>query len=130
MDIKQAIDHVKATPVVGIKTTRVEVPLGSIYWQGDVGFLRVTSTDAPQVPLQAQLAPGATRGSRHIINPESKCVLYRKRERDVAEGPVVEAISDLQVDHPDHGTVILPPGLYQIRYQRQIDDGQIHRMVD
>jgi hypothetical protein len=135
MNVKEAMKFVNKGTVRGVTTgtyTDQEFPVGSIHWQGDVGFLRVADkTGARQVQNRAQLAPGSSRGSRHIINSSVQYKMFQRPERDLTEGPIVEAETELRVDHPDHGTTTFPAGFYQILYQRQVTaDGRIERVRD
>jgi hypothetical protein len=138
MNVKDALDFVNKGQVRGVTTTTYtneQFPVGSIHWQGDVGFLRVAgvvpSKTVHKIQNRAQLAPGSSRGSRHIINASVQYSLMQKSERDLTEGPIVQTENEFRTDHPDHGTLILPTGQYQILYQRQVTaDGRVERVRD
>ena len=108
-----------------------EFELGSIHWQGDVGILRISKVPegARKINNEAQLAPGTSRGSRHLIHEACVFTMYRDGS-EVTDGPVVDASTKLQVVHPDHGTVVMPPGIYKIVYQRQLSGDRIERVLD
>jgi hypothetical protein len=95
---------------------------GDWHAQGDVIFLRieVLPKDAQPCKPKAQLAPGKTRGSRHCVADADlpKVRFHRVRGADELKGPVLEVSEKAEVTHPDHGHVILPKGLYQVKYQR------------
>lgn len=101
------------------------------YWrQGD---LYITLLGA--VPLQfanckvdRQLAPGTTKGSRHILS-HSQVRMYRHPNADVLTGPVIECKRRVTVTHPEHGDIVLPPGVYGITYQRAYAE-ELRRVAD
>jgi len=113
-----------------------EMKPGDIHWQGDVGILMISEVPDGFVAIKniIQLAPGTSRGSRHIIHEAVRYQTYRSKSnapRSEMEGPVIVSDSKFRVDHPDHGTVIVPPGVYQIRYQQVVrPDGQVVRVRD
>jgi hypothetical protein len=95
---------------------------GDWHAQGDVMFLKLGSLppDAEPCKARAQLAPGNTRGSRHIIVPAdlAKVAFHKAKDADALTGPILDVKEKVEVTHPDHGHVVLPPGTYQVRYQR------------
>lgn len=101
---------------------RVEtMSAGDMWAQGDIGLLCLAekpSTAEPIVRPAAQLAPGNTQGSRHTIADLSTVKLYRVKNPTPLDGPVIEAPKGLTVEHPEHGDVTLPPGVYGVIYQR------------
>lgn len=66
-----------------------------------------------------QLAPGTTRGSRHIIEGEAE--VYATEAEDVLAGPIVHALERVTLTHPEHAHVSLPAGWYEVRYQRDFE---------
>ena len=98
--------------------------IGDWHAQGDVMFKRIEKVPEGSELVKnpkSQLAPGNTRGSRHIVMDEHMAHLkfYTIPKKTPLDGPVVEADAQWEVTHPDHGHVIMPKGIYQIRYQRQ-----------
>ena len=77
----------------------------------------------------AQLAPGTTRGSRHILDSLDGVELYIVKDADALTGPLVVTLKERVVTHPEHGDVILPPGCYAITYQRAYAD-ELRRVAD
>lgn len=78
-----------------------------------------------KVDVEAQLAPGNTRGSRHLIHDE--CLpdvemydLARRDDRtiDALRGKVIKTSKALRIVHPEHGAVTVPAGLYMVIFQR------------
>ena len=95
---------------------------GDWHAQGDVMFLRIEAVPENAVPCEtrAQLAPGKTRGRRHVIADADlpKVKFYPVRGADELTGPVLDVSEKVEVTHPDHGHVVLPKGVHQVRYQR------------
>jgi hypothetical protein len=78
-----------------------------------------------KVEVVAQLAPGNTRGSRHLIHDE--CLphvemydIARRDDRtiDALRGKVIKTSKALRIVHPEHGAVTVPAGLYMVIFQR------------
>ncbi len=63
-----------------------------------------------------QLAPGTTKGSRHIMTEGAR--VYRQYSRDPLAGPFVNARRRVVLTHPEHADISLPAGWYEVRYQR------------
>jgi hypothetical protein len=135
MEAQQALEMVKKSPTQSKPPMQVhtEMKPGQIHWQGDVGILALKKLPKGLLPMApiAKLAPGSSRGSRHIVHERVVYRMYRKEIREVTDGPFVVSETEFRVDHPDHGTVVVPPGVYQIRYQRQaLPDGRVERVRD
>jgi len=101
-----------------------QIPVGKHAWQGDVAFQNIG--DVPKdAKLQRnrtvrQVVEGTTRGARHCVTIESfKGVMwYTPAKSDVLTGDIMQSDSTIEIEHPEHGNIVLPPGAYQIRYQR------------
>ena len=78
--------------------------------------------------VELQLAPGTTKGSRHILSHD-RVEMFRDPNADVLTGPVVKCSEEVSVTHPEHGNVILPPGTYAITYQRAFAE-ELKRQLD
>jgi hypothetical protein len=98
--------------------------VGQHVWQGDVAFLRLEDApkDAKLIRNRKvrQVVEGTTRGARHCVSMESmpKVMWYNPAVTDALTGPIMESSSVIEIEHPEHGNVCLPPGTYQIKYQR------------
>ena len=75
-----------------------------------------------------QLAPGTTQGSRHCVDPDAVCVIQADTTSPL-QGPTLYAKEAFTITHPEHGHITLPPGYYQITYQRAYAD-EIRRVMD
>jgi hypothetical protein len=137
MNAIEAYGKVKASAVERRKrATRIIAAMaaGEAVRQGDVYLKRlerVPPRAARMEPPDPQLAPGTTRGSRHVITPETfaHCVLYRLPRQTALDGPVIEAREPFELSHPEHGHFILPAGVYQVRYQRTYAE-ELRRVQD
>lgn len=95
--------------------------IGEAVRQGDVYLTRLADLpdDRGAATDNRQLAPGSTRGSRHIVAAQSDVTITAPpKGSTVLVGPVIESRSRLLVEHPEHGHIDLPPGIYQTSFQR------------
>jgi len=95
---------------------------GEYIRQGDVYISAIENADGLKLDPKPnpQMAPGDTRGSRHILNSLENVVMYRKDDPTALEGPILHVMKDVVLEHPDHGHVGLTPGFYAITFQRQM----------
>lgn len=100
--------------------------------QGDILIARIPNVpkDAKPIPMNPQLAPGDTKGSRHILRDPSTVRMYAMPGTDPLIGPVVEFTAANWIDHPEHAAQGFPAGCYAITFQRTIVDGMIRRQQD
>lgn len=106
--------------------------VGDVFRQGDVyvELLGAVPSRAKRDPQpQAQLAPGTTQGSRHVLDSLEGVTMYRLASPTVLDGPILDLATERTVTHPEHGNVILPPGVYGISYQRAFAD-ELRRQAD
>jgi hypothetical protein len=55
--------------------------------------------------------------------------MFRLLDATVLDGPILKSANPIEVDHPEHGNVKLPAGVYGIVYQRQYAD-ELRRVAD
>lgn len=79
--------------------------------------------------VELQLAPGTTKGSRHCLDSADGVTMYAVKNGDALQGPVIQTTKERTVTHPEHGNVILPPGIYNITYQRAYAE-ELRRVAD
>lgn len=106
--------------------------VGDTFRQGDIYIellAAVPSSARPMSRPDAQLAPGTTRGSRHILDSLDGVEMFSDPGADALTGPIIRTSRERTVTHPEHGDVILPPGCYGITYQRQHAD-ELRRVAD
>ncbi len=107
---------------------------GDYHRQGDIYVSMINQPDRAvlkEIGVRLQLAPGTTQGSRHCIsNATLRGVrMYEKEGATALDGPVLECFSPLTIDHPEHGSLTVPPGWFQITYQRQYAE-ELRRVQD
>lgn len=96
------------------------------YWrQGDIYITLLAAVpqtaEKVQAPASRQLAPGDTQGSRHCLDSLDGADWHRLKQATEFDGPILALATERTVTHPEHGHVILPPGVYAITYQRNLD---------
>ena len=97
--------------------------------QGDVYLYRLPGEPEHQAALETrQLAPGETAGSRHVVAGEA--TLYARGSVDRLDGPVVHVRERSVIEHPEHAHISIPPGWYEVRYQRDFSREGTYRVVD
>ena len=103
---------------------------GDFWRQGDIYITLLDSLpeNAERVVVNLQLAPGTTKGSRHILS-HGNLRMYRLSGAGALTGPIVKNKRTVTVTHPEHGNVVLPPGIYAITYQRAFAD-ELRRQLD
>lgn len=120
---RQVIDYAEQIRNDDAHTVATMSP-GDMWVQGDIGLVCLAAlpkgcvVDNRPTP---QLAPGTTQGSRHCVaaGDMARVRFYRLIEATPLDGPVIEAPDGLTIEHPEHGDVTLPPGIYGVVYQRQ-----------
>lgn len=122
-----------------------EIAVGQHVRQGDVYLLRLAKrpTCFATATKNRQLAPGASKGSRHVA--EGTAVkLFTAPERDgrpamaklpgvkggdrLLVGACVEAADRFIVSHPEHAHHSLPAGCYAVLFQ--LDPRSMRRVED
>lgn len=102
-----------------------------IYRQGDVLIVRTDhSTDGFTEVLRENgrvvLAHGEATGHAHAIKtPDARLFMEDGGGRGLLHVP-----SGADVVHEEHKTIALPPGLYEVRRQREFDAGAVRRVAD
>ena len=86
--------------------------------QGDIYITKLESVVGNPSEVVLQLAPGTTKGSRHMLDSPDGVSMYRILDADALTGPVIQTTCERTITHPEHGNVVLPPGVYGITYQR------------
>ena len=104
---------------------------GDYVRQGDV-YITLRSqipSDCSESDHGLQLAPGTTKGSRHLLDSGEGVTFYVRQEPTVLQGPFLRLDCERVLKHPEHGDWKLPPGLYEITYQRVHAD-ELRRVLD
>lgn len=104
-----------------------EVAVGDIIRQGDIYIQRVgDKSPRGREAKTKQLAPGHTKGSRHVV--EGAEVFETPNTRDMLAGPIVVATQAWRLTHPEHPDYELPAGTYRTGYQ--LDPRTRQRVAD
>lgn len=141
--VHQDIAAAATTPDRDIRYLR-EIKPGQHCRQGDVYLLCVASRPSCYAKPTAnrQLAPGQSKGSRHIV--DGAVAIFTADERQAREairslpgsvssrltlpGPCVEATERFTLTHPEHAHHSLPAGVYVVLYQ--LDPRSMRRVED
>lgn len=108
--------------------------LTDYFRQGDLNIFPLDEIpdDAKQIEakkMNPQLAPGTTKGSRHVLDSLEGVTLYEREYGDALQGPLLKCEQERVITHPEHGDVILGPGCYEITYQRMKAE-ELRRVMD
>jgi hypothetical protein len=98
----------------------VAASVGEYVRQGDVLIHKLAEPEGKPALVQLQLAPGTTKGSRHILSHDR--VEYFTRSNGALTGPCLRVTEPVTVTHPEHGDWLLGPGCYGITYERAFAD--------
>lgn len=134
MTVVEAIEGVKNS-VIQKKSHNfpIAASIGDSFRQGDIYITKCESVPSAYSKIKpvVQLAPGNTQGSRHCLENLSGVEMYRNENPSLLEGPVIVLNCEKTITHPEHGHVTLPPGVYSITYQRNLDEMErIQRVRD
>lgn len=101
--------------------------------QGDVAVVYLGTKKPKDLEVDKpvrQLAPGTTRGSRHMLENLEECTFFKHKQSNPLLGPVILAPNGIEVSHPEHGNItIKESGYYEIRYQRDYAE-ELRRVQD
>jgi hypothetical protein len=106
---------------------------GDSWRQGDVYITLLAGRPIDAVAEKAtgtQLAPGTTQGSRHCLDSLVGVKFYRLPNPGMLDGPIIECRTERTITHPEHGDVVVGPGVYAISYQRSIVAEERQRRVE
>jgi len=108
---------------------------GDAWRQGDiiVTLVKKIPTEGYKLNKQpsAQLAPGETQGSRHILDSLEGVEVHERITTSALIGPTLVCHTKRTITHPEHGNITLPVGIYNITYQRNLDvEGREQRVAD
>ena len=71
--------------------------------------------------VELKLVPGGEDGAKHHLDSAEGVTMWNPAFRDELNGPVIQVTKERRIVHTGagkHGTVVLPPGCYEIGYQR------------
>lgn len=96
--------------------------------QGDVALVRIDKLPEGKKITELQLAPGTTKGSRHILADFEGIIIQHSNHP--LYGPAFQAKERFTLTHPEHAHYSLPPGCYQVIYQQDNEMEEIRRVQD
>lgn len=122
---RRAAEHERVTEIVA-----AIVAPGLYIRQGDV---LLTACEAPtngQVTDERQLAPGTSKGSRHVADGD--VTIYARTGTDPLVGPtLVVGEGGCTITHPEHRHYILPAGTaWSVTYERDLAAEERARVAD
>ena len=129
-DIQQHAERIRSDE---LQQFPVAASPGDAARQGDlyITLLADVPSGANKTTVERQLAPGNTQGSRHILDAKAGVTMYRLESPGMLDGPILKLTKGRVATHPEHGDIALPPGCYQITYQRNLDaEEREQRVVD
>lgn len=106
--IRQIQDAAKHLPEVRIIT---DMKIGEVVRQGDIYIERVSAIASKGAEVKSrQLAPGTTKGSRHIVDESPSVTLWESKpsidnKAAFQVGPAIEAKCNFSVTHPEHAWI-------------------------
>lgn len=105
--------------------------VGDFWRQGDVYVTKLEkcSSSRKMDGVVLQVAPGNTKGSRHVLDSAEGVEMFQPYDSSVLTGPQIRLTEERILTHPEHGDLVLPPGCYQITYQRAFAD-ELKRVRD
>lgn len=130
--IWQTIETAAQTATRETRHIEETMAIGQVVRQGDLYIHRVAADHPRGMPrTERQLAPGTSRGSRHLV--EGAVELYEgitvpRGLTHTLIGPRLVATARWLGTHPEHAAISMPPGDYQITYQ--LDAASQRRVVD
>jgi len=107
-----------------------------MYRQGDVLIVRTsaipaTATSAPRDQRGAVLAEGEQTGHAHAIADE-RATLLIEQAGEIAQRAWlrIDGTEPVALAHAEHSTIMLPPGTYEVRRQREYSPEEIRSVAD
>jgi len=119
-EIQNSVNQVKTD---NTKIFPIAATPGDYVRQGDL-YITLLEKIPQDVKLddspQAQLAPGASKGSRHILDSLDGVKIFKRSSASALQGPILSLSQSRTVTHPEHGDIeLFEGGCFEITYQRQ-----------
>lgn len=107
----------------------------SLIRQGDVLLVPASEIPAGTVPVErengrAVLAHGEVTGHHHSIAHPDVQLVTREEADELRMWLQVTAPGPVKLEHQEHSTLLVPPGLYEVRRQREYSPEAIRRVAD
>lgn len=136
LKVVEAVEAQKNRPFVGAKVFEHMEP-NSCHDQGDVRIIKVVAMP-PEDQLEeikdfrGVIAQGLADGADHqILEKDLKGIkAYRWKGADAFVGPFIKTVKAWTLTHKNHKWATFPAGIFQTAYPREMNLGQIRRVVD
>lgn len=107
--------------------------MGQLYRQGDVLIVPTEKVPAKTTPVPREngrviLAHGEVTGHAHAIIDESAELVTPEGAAELYL--LVHGTDEVALTHDEHDTIMLPPGSYEIRRQREYSPEEIRNVAD
>lgn len=104
-----------------------------LYRQGDVLLVAVDEAPGETKPVKRGarglvLAEGEATGHAHVITDESAELVSADEAAELYL--LVHGTEAVTLTHEEHATVLVPPGAYEVRRQREYSPEAIRRVAD
>ncbi len=106
-----------------------------IYRQGDVLIVATDSIPTNATPVAREngrivLAHGEVTGHCHAIDADELAATFLTADMDEMADRFLRVEREVQVVHDEHDAIILPPGEYVVRRQREYTPERIVNVAD
>lgn len=109
--------------------------MSKLYRQGDVLILPVAKIPADTTQVKREnglvvLAHGEVTGHHHAIRGQRVELVTSEQADELRMWLTVAAPEPVALTHQEHDTIMLPPGQYEVRRQREYTPEEIRRVMD
>lgn len=116
-------------------TTRKEGHMAPIYRQGDVLIVPGATIPAGTTKVKREhgrvvLAHGEVTGHHHSIAERGVQLVSKEEADELRMWMTVTAPDPVELTHQEHDTILIPPGTYEVRRQREYAPGGIRNVAD
>jgi hypothetical protein len=103
--------------------------------QGDVLLIPVTTTPNNTRPVKRDrgrvvLAYGEITGHAHTITDKDVRLVTSEQAQELRTWLLVETEKPAALTHEEHDTLLVPPGAYEVRIQREYSPEAIRNVAD
>ena len=111
--------------------------MARMYRQGDVLLVKVAEVPAHAVRVAQRpdhrviLAEGEATGHHHAVTCDRATLLVEEAEAIAAKRWLqIDGNEPVALTHQEHATILLEPGVYEVRRQREYHPSEIRRVAD
>ena len=106
-----------------------------MYRQGDVLIIPVETIPSGTVPVEREngrvvLAHGEATGHHHSIVHTDVELVSKVEADELRMWMTVTAPEPVELAHQEHDTILVPPGLYEVRRQREYAPEGLRNVAD